>query len=156
VNTCPASDSATTKNARPWLLGAGVCKGRICAQAAAPISFFVDVPVDPSGFVSPAMVGVRENAREVTAALLKRRGKAERLVQAINKDVADVVVTIIGREMISDRRVVHVRVAVQGKTFEIEGASEDDWDGAASEAGARTADWITENRERIAQGRRER
>jgi len=123
-------------------------------DSSIPIELFVEVPPASEGFVPPAMVGMGAIVKELTAELLKSRRRASTIIQARNKDAADVVVSVTSRDASGNHRIVRGRVVVRENSFEFEASSDDgDYATAADTLATQIVEWITENHTRIVESR---
>jgi hypothetical protein len=138
------------------LQSAATSPGKPSSTVSSPIIYVsVDMATDADGFVSPALVGMRETTKHFTAALFKRRTKAPFLA-ARDKATADLVISLLGREAPDDDiRVVRARVFIGEHAFDFDGLDDDgEWKVAAERAAAEVIDWVVENHARIVQGRK--
>jgi hypothetical protein len=118
-----------------------------------PIRLFVFADrFDSEGFVRPEAKGALDSVADLQPLLVGRKGHID-LGQASSKADADVTVEVTGREQDakdSDNRVVHLRVAVGGDVFTIDGKDDDgSWRDAAKDAAKQLVKWLEANQSRI-------
>jgi hypothetical protein len=127
---------------------------QMTVASSIPITVFVESPPTSDGFVPPALVGMGAIVKELSAGLVKTRRKASTIVQAINKDAADVVVSVTSRDASGNHRIVRGQVLVRGTSFEFEASSDDaDYATATDALATQMVEWITENHSRIVESR---